>query len=85
MVYEYVVSCTYGVPQCGCEEKTFTYWDEADEWIEQTATDIAVASIDALQPAYKGRETLSPDWQDAFEEALAGFTMRERVSRTLTD
>ena len=85
MIYEYVVTCAYGAGQCDPEIKTFSYWDEADEWIEQRAIALAVESIDAMQPAYKGRETLSPDWSDAFEDALACFTMRERVSRTMRD
>ena len=84
MIYEYVVTYAYGAV-CDTEEKVFTYWDEADEWIEGAATEIAVAYIDAMQPAYTGRETLSPEWSDAFEGALECFTMRERVSHTLTD
>ena len=80
MIYEYVVKCART-----SEERVFTYWDEADEWIEQTAIELASAAIDELCPAYGGHETLCPEWDNAFAEALDSFTIKVRPSHTLKD
>lgn len=86
MIYEYVVRCDYGAAQCKPEARVFTYWDEADEWIEQTAIDLTAAVIDEMHPTYAGgHEILCPEWDDVFEEALTHFTIQERPSRTLKD
>ena len=86
MIYEYVVRCDYGAAQCKPEARVFTYWDEADEWIEQTAIDLTKDAIDRRWPAFaNGYETLCPEWGKTFAEALDGFTIKERPSRTLKD
>lgn len=86
MIYEYVVKCDYYIGQGNTEERVFTYWDEADEWIEQTAIDLATDAIDRRWPAFAdGYETLCPEWDKTFAEALDGFTIKERPSRTLKD